>query len=153
MSITLIKQVIWKEYNEINAKKLTKIIDDLENIEICYSENPTNPSLQYTRIIHQISQVPNSRSDSLKKKLAINNKIWFLLVEDWISFCYFLDSYIDLIQCLSIVCVPLDLSNVEYENLSSKNDILASAWKYSCSSQGKAIVDFDKWCSNYSIHF
>lgn len=67
MSITLIKQVVWKEYNEINAKKLTEIIDDLENVEICYSENPTNPFFQYTRIIYQISQAQNSRIDSFKK--------------------------------------------------------------------------------------
>jgi hypothetical protein len=34
-----------EEYNETNVAELTKIIDDLKNVEICYLEDPTKPFL------------------------------------------------------------------------------------------------------------
>lgn len=40
-----------EEFNESNVIRLTKIIDDLKDIEICYSEDPTEPMLKcITRI-------------------------------------------------------------------------------------------------------
>ena len=84
MSITLIEQVIWKEYNEINAKKLMGIIDDLENIEICYSENPVNPFPSNTPKLLIKYRKYQIRALIVKKKLKLvsNNKIWLLLAED-----------------------------------------------------------------------
>lgn len=34
-----------KEYNEKNVTKLTKIIDSVKNVDICYLENPFMPIL------------------------------------------------------------------------------------------------------------
>ncbi|KAI8329964.1 hypothetical protein BC941DRAFT_441740 [Chlamydoabsidia padenii] len=31
-------------YNESNVVKLSKLIDDMNNIEICYSDDPTEPN-------------------------------------------------------------------------------------------------------------
>jgi hypothetical protein len=42
-----------EEYNETNVTELTKIIDDLKNVEICYLEDPTKPILLCIRTINQ----------------------------------------------------------------------------------------------------
>ena len=37
---------------EENVTKFTKIIDDLKDVEICYSENPKRPMLMCTKTIN-----------------------------------------------------------------------------------------------------
>lgn len=42
-----------EEYNEDNIKKLTKEVDDIINVEICYTEDPTKPIISRKRTINQ----------------------------------------------------------------------------------------------------
>ncbi|KAL7326707.1 hypothetical protein PS15p_209001 [Mucor circinelloides] len=42
-------------YNESNVVKLSKLIDDMNNIEICYSDDPTEPMLLCQTRINQNS--------------------------------------------------------------------------------------------------
>jgi hypothetical protein len=39
-------------YNKFNIERFSKIIDDLENVEICYCDNPKRPVLQCTKTIY-----------------------------------------------------------------------------------------------------
>ncbi|KAI7899555.1 uncharacterized protein BX663DRAFT_418464, partial [Cokeromyces recurvatus] len=39
-------------YNESNISKLSKLIDNVENIEICYSYDPTEPMLISLKTLH-----------------------------------------------------------------------------------------------------
>ncbi|PHZ09665.1 uncharacterized protein RHIMIDRAFT_262112 [Rhizopus microsporus ATCC 52813] len=39
-------------YNESNASKLSKLIDNMDNIEICYSDDPTEPMLISLQSLH-----------------------------------------------------------------------------------------------------
>jgi hypothetical protein len=38
-------------FNKENVSKFSKIIDDMENVEICYCENPKKPLLCSKKII------------------------------------------------------------------------------------------------------
>jgi hypothetical protein len=39
-------------FTKSNAEKFSKIIDDLENVEICYYDDPKRPCLQCTKTIY-----------------------------------------------------------------------------------------------------
>ena len=40
------------EYTEENKKKYTKLIDEMEDVEICCTSNPKKPRLLCTRVIN-----------------------------------------------------------------------------------------------------
>jgi hypothetical protein len=44
--------VYCEPYNEPNVAKLSKLIDDMSNIEICYVDDPTEPMLISLKSLH-----------------------------------------------------------------------------------------------------
>ncbi|CEP14846.1 hypothetical protein [Parasitella parasitica] len=59
-------------YNESNVVKLSKLIDDMNNIEICYSDDPTEPMLISLKSLYaspfKYHQYPASLKDCKKDK-------------------------------------------------------------------------------------
>ncbi|CAO3664519.1 unnamed protein product [Rhizopus stolonifer] len=135
-----------KEYNEKNVAKLTKEVDAIKNVDICYFDDSLAPVLL---CIRTINQNPFKIHKYQKRELLEED------AEKTTNEALIICNAIELVQFLNIIYLPFDPSNSEvYENKClTLNDILAVVWKYSDLFEDKSTVGFGKWCSNKEVNF
>ncbi|KAG1140683.1 hypothetical protein G6F37_012940 [Rhizopus arrhizus] len=127
-------------YNESNVAELTKRIEEMKDVDICYLEDPTEPILACIITInsrpfrYHLYPTGIPRADDNQQE---ENKVQFV-------------SHAQIIQFLNITYLPSDPMNEEvYECKSLTNsDILSMVWKYTDLFDEKTVVSFGQWCVN-----
>lgn len=67
--------VYCKSYSKTNVERFSNIIDDLENIEICYYDDPKRPLLQCKRTIYtRPFEIHTKANGDLQMKLIRNKR-------------------------------------------------------------------------------
>ncbi|KAI7900692.1 uncharacterized protein BX663DRAFT_517293 [Cokeromyces recurvatus] len=138
-------------YNESNVSKLSKLIDNMDNIEICFADDPTEPMLLRQLRINQnplkfktyVSEdVISSQAESEE---ILDNKIFLSKSPT--------EQHV--IQFLNTCFLPYDPNNDEvYEQRSLSNgDILSVLWQYTEVLNDKSVTSFGNWCSSKKVDF
>ncbi|KAI8142344.1 hypothetical protein BJV82DRAFT_516911, partial [Fennellomyces sp. T-0311] len=135
-------------YNDENVVKYSKIIDNLEDIEICYRTDPTKPMLLCTRTINSdpfhIFKYPKKSGvmSSTSSLVADRPKMKLATLAQVTAF-------------LDAVYLPENPNNTEaYEPISiSVNDVLALLWQHTYLMSDFTPIGLSRWCSTSKIDF
>lgn len=122
------------------------MINEMEEVEICYSRNPKKPRLLCTKIINANAldiHLYKSEAD-MKQPLptsseTVSNKI---------------ENKAQLLQYLNIVYKPQESDLERYENkVLSTADVLYHVWKNSKLFLNDNVENFSSWCSKNKVDF
>ncbi|KAI8376266.1 uncharacterized protein BYT42DRAFT_497920 [Radiomyces spectabilis] len=133
-------------YNESNVVKLSKLIDDMNNIEICYSDNPTEPMLLCQTRINQnpvkfktyisrnVISKDNDREEHKSKYRANQQQV---------------------VQFLNTCFLPYDPGSDQlYEEKNVTNgDIFSTLLQHTEIFNDKSVTSFGNWCSSKKVDF
>ncbi|KAL7311413.1 hypothetical protein PS15m_009182 [Mucor circinelloides] len=135
-------------YNESNVVKLSKLIDDMNNIEICYSDDPTEPMLLCQTRINQ---------NSVKFKTYISrNVISSRIIEnEMVQEHMILTNQQQVVQFLNTCFLPYDPGNDQlYEEKNVTNgEIFSTLLQHTEIFNDKNVVSFGNWCSSKKVDF
>ncbi|ORX42678.1 hypothetical protein DM01DRAFT_1330024 [Hesseltinella vesiculosa] len=140
----------YEEFNDENIARLSKKIDDMGNVELCYLEDPTEPYLvSVTRILGNPIRFHRYLTASTTASLDDNS------VDMATSSQHSLTSASQVIKFLNEVFIPYDPHNDEVYELSniSVHTILSTVWKHSRIFDNKSVISFTTWCSKNKVHF
>ncbi|KAI8095672.1 hypothetical protein BDF21DRAFT_329237, partial [Thamnidium elegans] len=126
--------------------KFSKIIDDLENVEICYYDDPKRPSLQCTKTIY--SRPFEIHTYKSEKEIANEAD-----KEQEIQKKYKLNNVSQLVQFLNLIYLPDDPNNnITYERqFLPIKDILSKVWECSDLFDDASSSSFNKWCNDKKL--
>ncbi|KAI9301128.1 hypothetical protein BJ944DRAFT_11032 [Cunninghamella echinulata] len=136
-----------EEITENNMSKLTKQIDSMKDIEICYEKDPLKPMLLPTVRI-------NSNPFCYLRYLCNTSKLESKIKDKNCQGVQF-TSESQIIQFLNEVYLPSNPYNdevYEFKHVTIK-EILSLIWKYTAIFDDKSISSLASWCSARKIHF
>ncbi|KAI8973791.1 hypothetical protein BDF20DRAFT_823931 [Mycotypha africana] len=133
-----------KEYTEENVKKLEKKLEEIEDVEICYIDDPTEPVLiNKVKIIQNPfrfqSYIGNTQAES-NELSAMNNRNQLL-------------TNAQVKQFLNLVYLPINPNNAlvyDCKTVSMKQ-ILSLVWNYCELFDDNTVNSFSKWCSHQKL--
>ncbi|KAI8977159.1 hypothetical protein BDF20DRAFT_941491 [Mycotypha africana] len=133
-------------YNEENVRKYTKIIDELEDVEICFTRNPKKPKLLCTRD-KETHDVVNTNN---KIMLGTYSEVFFL--PSMTKLILFIESKQQLKQFLDTAYLPMDPKSISYElRYLSIDDIMSEIQNYSLAFQDEPCSKFRVWCTSQKL--
>ncbi|KAI9475368.1 MAG: hypothetical protein EXX96DRAFT_539968 [Benjaminiella poitrasii] len=135
-------------YNESNVVKLSKLIDDMNNIEICYSDDPTEPMLLCQT---RINQNPVKFKTYISRNVISSRIIENEMVQDHII----LTNQQQVVQFLNTCFLPYDPGNDQlYEEKNVTNgDIFSTLLQHTEIFNDKSVTSFGNWCSSKKVDF
>ncbi|KAI8875035.1 hypothetical protein K501DRAFT_280757 [Backusella circina FSU 941] len=138
-------------YNQKNVNKYASIINQIEDVDICFTRNPKKPRLLCTRIIyansfdiHLYKSQTDQETDNIHENVVENEQI---VVDDNKS-----EEQLKLF--MEIVYLSTDPKSIEYEQrFISLNNIMSDLWEFPLVSQEEPISKFITWCTSHKFEF
>ncbi|KAI9252318.1 hypothetical protein BDA99DRAFT_444018 [Phascolomyces articulosus] len=144
----------YEEYNDKNVAKYSKLIDNVEDIEICYKTDPTKPILLCT---HAINSDPFHILKYPKKSDVVGStpKQGNTKKDAHLKRCIFFTTLGQVIAFLDAIYLPENSNNTEvYEKKGiSMNDVLSLLWQHTKLMSESTVIGFSRWYSTSKIDF
>ncbi|KAI8984135.1 hypothetical protein BDF20DRAFT_858210 [Mycotypha africana] len=146
-------------YNEENIRKYTKIIDELEDVGICYSRNPKKPKLLCTRVIYanwfiKLYTSKETIENNMEASKEANEDNKENEEVDEIVRTKNKSTLAQLKQFMDIMYLPKDPKSISYERkYLSSDSIMSDVQNYSSVFRDEPFNKFVRWCSTQKLAF
>ncbi|GAA5810826.1 hypothetical protein MFLAVUS_004253 [Mucor flavus] len=142
-------------YNQENVNKYTLIINQIEDVDICFTRNPYKPRLLCTKVIyanafdiHLYKSQIDQETNNIHENSVENEQI--VVADNNLK----LESKEQLKQFIQIVYLSTDPKSITYEQrFMSLNDIISDLRKYTLVFREERISKFVNWCTTQKFEF